>query len=191
MYGTWSFRKHVMKFIKWIPHFSLSHEPPFAPVWISFHHLPINFFLKGPLLSLTSLIGKPLKIVAVTQTISCPSVARICLEADLIKDLPKHLWIRQGDSGFWQSVSYENLLPYCEDCTRVDHSFGECNTITQPTFTFPQQKIWQPNPWTRNLVLHLKNLKNRYCMLLSQIIPVLLVSLILKRQQFTLMFNPL
>lgn len=113
MHGTWSFKKHIMKISKWTLHFSPAHEPPFSPVWISFHNLPIYLFQKVPLLSLASLIGRLLKVDAATQNLSRPSVAHICVEVDLLKDLPKRLWIGQGDSGFWQPITYESPVVLC------------------------------------------------------------------------------
>lgn len=150
MHGTWSFRKHIMKIIKWTPHFSPEHEPPFAPVWVSLPHLPIHLFQKNPLLSVASLIGRPLKIDAATQNLSRPSVARICVEVDLLKDLPKRLWIGQGDPGFWQQITYENLLAYCEDCFRIGHASGECHIPNPQQSNPPQQKVWRPKPQEPN-----------------------------------------
>lgn len=118
-----------MKIIKWTQ-FSLSHEPPFTPVWVPLPHLPIHLFQKGPLLFLASLIGRPLKVDAATQNLSRPSVARIFVEVDLLKDLPNRLWIGQEESGFWQLVIYENFPLYCLDCSRIGYSSGECATFT-------------------------------------------------------------
>lgn len=96
MHGTWSFKKHIIKIMKWTLNFSLAHEPLFAPVLLFLYHLPIHMFQKSPLLFLASLIGRSLKVNAATENLSRPSMARICVEVDLLKDLPKRLWIGQG-----------------------------------------------------------------------------------------------
>lgn len=109
MHGSWSFKKHVLKVLKWSPDFTADHEPPVAPVWIYFNHLPIHLFQKGPLMFLASLLGRPLRIDTATHTLSLPSVARVCVELNLLRHLPNCIWIGHGDSGIWQAVTYDNL----------------------------------------------------------------------------------
>ena len=109
MRGSWSFKKHIMKVLKWTIDFTADHEPPVSPVSVSFNHLPIHLFQKGPLMSLTALIGRPLVIDAVTRSLSRPSVARVCIEVNFLRNLPKRVWIGNGESGFWQAVTYEKL----------------------------------------------------------------------------------
>lgn len=92
---------------------------------------------------MASLIGRPLKVDAATQNLSRPSGARICVEVDLLKNLPNRLWIGQGDSVFWQPVVYENLPSYCPDCSRVGHPSGEC-LISSPNPQPMQHQIWRP-----------------------------------------------
>ena len=100
MRGSWSFKKYEIKVLKWTPEFTADHEPPVNLVWISFHHLPIHLFQKGTLMSLVSLIGRPLQIDAATKSLSRPSVARVCVEVNLLCNLPKRVWIGHGDNGF-------------------------------------------------------------------------------------------
>lgn len=130
-----------MKILKWTPDFTADHEPPVAPVWISFNHLPIHLFQKGPLMSLASLLGRPLRIDAATRTLSRPSVARVCVEVNLLRHLPNRIWIGHGDSGFWQSVTYDNLPHYCTSCSRLGHLDGECTTVVPQ---IPQTQVWKP-----------------------------------------------
>lgn len=114
--GSWNFKQHVKKVLKWSPNFKPDQEPPIAPVWLSFNHLSLHLFQKKPLLSLTSLIGRPLKIDAETQPLVRPSVACVCVEVNLLRPLLRRIWIGQGDDGFWQPMVYENLPSNCEDC---------------------------------------------------------------------------
>lgn len=93
MHGTWNFKHYVMKVLKWTPEFRPDQKPPIVPIWLSFNHLPIHLFQKAPLLSLAALIGKPLKVESATQNLSCPSVARVCVEINLLKYSPKRIWI--------------------------------------------------------------------------------------------------
>lgn len=51
--------------------------------------------------TIANLIGKLMKIDELTANLSRPSVARICLEIDLLKPLPKRIWIGTGsNTGF-------------------------------------------------------------------------------------------
>ena len=42
--GSWTFKKHIMKVLKWTPDFTVEHEPPVVPIWVSFTHLPVYLF---------------------------------------------------------------------------------------------------------------------------------------------------
>lgn len=114
--GSWNFKQHVMKVLKWSPNFKPDQEPPISPVWLSFNHLPLHLFQKIPLLSLASLIGRPLKVDAATQSLVRPSVARVCVEVNLLQPSSRRIWIGQVDEGFWQPVVYKNLPSYCDAC---------------------------------------------------------------------------
>lgn len=63
-----------------------------------------------------------MKIDEPTANLSRPSIARICVEVDLLKDLLIKIWIGTGvGKGFWQSVLCENLPPYCSYCKKIGH----------------------------------------------------------------------
>ena len=68
-------------------------------------------------MSLAALIGRLLRIDAATHSLARPSVAWVCVEVNLLRSLPKRIWIGQGDGGFWQSVTYESLPTYCKVCS--------------------------------------------------------------------------
>lgn len=79
-----------------------------------------------------------------TQKLLRPSVAQVCVEINLQKPLPRRIWIGQGEEGFWQSVVYEDLPPYCAACEKIGHSVGDCGT---PEATNPPPKtkfVWRP-----------------------------------------------
>lgn len=65
--------------------FQLSVEPSGIPTWIAIEGLTIHLFNKSSLFSIASLIGKPMKIDEPTANFSRPSVARVCVELDLLK----------------------------------------------------------------------------------------------------------
>ena len=47
----------------------------------------------------------------VAAALSRPSVVRLCVEVDLLKDLPSRIWVQLGEGhGFWQLLNPE-ILP--------------------------------------------------------------------------------
>ncbi|KAI5649765.1 hypothetical protein M9H77_35770 [Catharanthus roseus] len=65
--------------------FQLSVEPSVIPAWIALECFPIHLLNKPTLFSIANLIGKPMKIDGPTTNLSRPSIARICVEMDLLK----------------------------------------------------------------------------------------------------------
>ncbi|KAI5677247.1 hypothetical protein M9H77_08197 [Catharanthus roseus] len=112
--GSWSLQGYLMRVFKWSVDFQLSAEPSVIPGWIALEGLPIHLFNKGSMFSIANLIGKPMKIDEPAANLSRPSVARICVEMDLLKELPSRIWIGIGD-----------LPPYCSYCKKIGHDASE------------------------------------------------------------------
>ncbi|KAJ8769837.1 hypothetical protein K2173_008881 [Erythroxylum novogranatense] len=68
-----------------------------------------------------------------TATLSRPSVARLQVEVDLLKEIPPQIWIGLGDNkGFWQYFEADGIIPsYCSYCSHVGHSKSVC-TVKHP-----------------------------------------------------------
>ncbi|GAV61789.1 hypothetical protein CFOL_v3_05315, partial [Cephalotus follicularis] len=91
-------RFHVRVF-KWFMNFSANYESPILPMWIGFLLFPVQFFSHSCILiSIVEDIGNPLKVDSATTNLMRPSMARVCFEANLTKQLPKRVWIRTGDN---------------------------------------------------------------------------------------------
>lgn len=117
-----------MRIFKWTPGFHVERESPIAPVWITFSRLPIQFFHAEALFQLCRLIGNPLRMDAATQTLKCPSIARVQVELDVLKQRPDKVWIgKEGLDSFWQRVEYESVPEYCTHCWHVGHSEELCH----------------------------------------------------------------
>lgn len=105
--------------------FMLLLNPSFlALVWFSLPGLAVHLFDKRRLCSIVSPIGRPLFVDTASANLTKPSVARICVEFDLLRDSRKR--VRLGIEGetarFWQKIKPENLLSYCSGCWRQGHS---------------------------------------------------------------------
>ncbi|KAF8380731.1 hypothetical protein HHK36_028221 [Tetracentron sinense] len=85
----------VFVFIKWTPHFKAGSEPSLVRIWISLPHLPIHLYNVLSLSSIGNIVGKVLKIDGPTLADSRPSVARICIEVDLLKVNPDRFWLEK------------------------------------------------------------------------------------------------
>ncbi|KAG0484676.1 hypothetical protein HPP92_008755 [Vanilla planifolia] len=112
------------------PEFRVDAEPTIVPVRIVFGATPSHLFEKTALFSIASAVGTPLRLATSTATRSRLQMARVCVEVDLEKELPKRVRISRSqgtkDGGFWQSISYDNLPAYCSACSRQGHKREDC-----------------------------------------------------------------
>ncbi|VFQ79481.1 unnamed protein product [Cuscuta campestris] len=107
---------------RWKNDFDPTVHSPLTPVWIGFAGLPIHLFEPNALFSIGNLIGTPLKMDHATLMLSRPSVARLCIELDLTKELPRAVSIHLGSLSFLQLVSYEDLPDFCKRCKTFGHT---------------------------------------------------------------------
>ncbi|KAG9445382.1 hypothetical protein H6P81_016722 [Aristolochia fimbriata] len=125
--NRWFVKGHPMKVFKWTPSFQPSAaEPSLAAVWVSFPALPVVFYHEELLFPIASLLGRVFAVDEPTKNLTRTNVARACVEVDLLKELPRRVFIRIGDGGFWQDVRYEKLPSYCTGCSVQGHSSQKC-----------------------------------------------------------------
>ena len=125
---VWYVKGFPMRIFKWTSSFHVDRESPIVPIWLSLPRLPIHFFKKEALFSIASAIGPPLRLDSLTQTLKRPSLARVQIKIDLLKERPERMWIgcEEGD-GFWQELNYEDVPDYCQHCWHVGHSEAKCH----------------------------------------------------------------
>ncbi|VFQ96759.1 unnamed protein product [Cuscuta campestris] len=85
-----------MRVFRWTADFDPSVESPLVPVWVWLEGLPIHLFDKPTPFSIAKLLGSPLQTDAATVNLSRRNVARVCVEVNLSKELPKAIWIHLG-----------------------------------------------------------------------------------------------
>ncbi|KAG6538374.1 hypothetical protein ZIOFF_003490 [Zingiber officinale] len=124
--GVWFIGGVPLRIFKWTPYFSYTAESSVVPVWICFPDLPIHMFSKAMLFSAASIIGKPIKIDEATADCSRLSVARVCVEIDLLKPKIEDFWIGIGEEKRLQRVEFEKHPSYCVQCLHLGHSVEEC-----------------------------------------------------------------
>ncbi|VFQ90817.1 unnamed protein product [Cuscuta campestris] len=117
----WKINGLSLKVFRWTHDFDPNADSPLILVWIGLEGLPIHLFDSLALFSIGNLLGKPLKTDSATATLSRPSVARICVEIDTSKELPRSVWIHLGELTFLQPITYEDLPDYCPSCKSFGH----------------------------------------------------------------------
>lgn len=90
-----------MRIFKWTPEFRVDAETSIAPIWVNFPYLPIHFFQNESLFSIASALGTPMQRDTATTNLTRPSVARVCVEMDLLKKFPSRIWLVSGSNGYW------------------------------------------------------------------------------------------
>ncbi|XP_071924734.1 uncharacterized protein [Coffea arabica] len=117
-----------MRVFHWTKEFHVHRESSLVSVWVALPALPIHFFDKHSFLSILSPVGTPLFLYSATASSTRPSVARACVEVDLLKPVCSRVWVAvEGEGGFWQEIVIEHLPSYCSSCWRLGHSNAECN----------------------------------------------------------------
>ncbi|XP_019170973.1 PREDICTED: uncharacterized protein LOC109166476 [Ipomoea nil] len=124
-----------MKVFKWTPDFQPDVESPIVPVWIALLGLSAHLKDKRTIYSIMNLVGSPLKVDASTLAHNRLSVARVCIELNVLNPIPEHIWINRickitinngSYGGFAQPVKYEYIPPYCQTCQKFGHLVAEC-----------------------------------------------------------------
>ncbi|CAI9102884.1 OLC1v1001250C1 [Oldenlandia corymbosa var. corymbosa] len=141
----WNIAGYSMRILKWTPGFHFEEDPPVVPIWVSLCDLPIEYMHPEVIFSMATTIGQPLKVDTPTLNMTRPSVARFCVEVDLMKELPKLVKIGKGGRKHEQIFTYEHVPAYCPKCSKIGRKERDCR-IGKPT---PQKivvdKVTAPN----------------------------------------------
>ncbi|KAG9452258.1 hypothetical protein H6P81_005162 [Aristolochia fimbriata] len=125
--NRWFVGGHPMRVFKWFSTFVPSKgEPSTAAIWVSFPSLPVAFFQEELLFPIASVAGKVFAMDGPTRNLSRTNLARVCVEVDLLKELPRQVWVGVGEEGFWQDICYHRLPSYCINCREQGHSSRAC-----------------------------------------------------------------
>ncbi|CAI9109405.1 OLC1v1009221C1 [Oldenlandia corymbosa var. corymbosa] len=124
--SLWHIGIFPMRILKWQPGFKFEEDPPIVPIWVSLHELPLEWTHPSVLYSIASAVGKPLQVDAPTLNLTRPSVARFCVEVDLLKELPKSIRLGKKGKKFEQFYTYEYIPAYCQSCCKIGHKVIDC-----------------------------------------------------------------
>ena len=97
------------------------------PIWVSLRSLPLHLFPRQHLEMLLSPIGKVLAIDGPMLNFSRPSVARVCVLLNLLKENLDRVKLNMGGlKDRWQRIVYEKERKYCKVCSMQGHVESEC-----------------------------------------------------------------
>ncbi|VFQ90282.1 unnamed protein product [Cuscuta campestris] len=117
---------------KWSPNLKPAEDSPIVPVWITIPNLPIHLHDQKALFSITSALGKPLKVDHATLNFSRPHAARVCIELDVSKTLHQRIHIKHVEEDLFFQVIYEDPPPFCSSCLKLGHHLSSCKPEKLP-----------------------------------------------------------
>ncbi|CAI9115354.1 OLC1v1016241C1 [Oldenlandia corymbosa var. corymbosa] len=122
----WNIAGFSMRILKWTLGFRFEEDPPVVPIWVSLYDWQVEFMHPEVIFSMASAIGQSLKVDTLTLNMTRPSVARFCVEVDLMKDLPKSVRIGKKGRKHEQIFTYEHVPSYCSKCSKIGHKSVDC-----------------------------------------------------------------
>ncbi|CAI9094820.1 OLC1v1030620C1 [Oldenlandia corymbosa var. corymbosa] len=141
----WNIAGYSMRILKWTPGFRFEEDPPVAPIWVSLCDLLIEYMHPEVIFSMATAIGQPLKVDTPTLNMTRPSVARFCVEVDLMKELPKSVKIGKRGRKHEQIFTYEHVPAYCSKCSIIGHKERDCRIGKPAPQKIVVDKITAPN----------------------------------------------
>lgn len=127
--------EYQYRIFPWTIGFNPNEETTMVVVWISLPNLSPELFARKSLLSIASIVGKPIAIDKATYVKSRPSTARVRVIVDLVAKLPQRIRLQHSDneSGkiveVFQEVDYEYLPGYCNVCKHQGHVDSACRVL--------------------------------------------------------------
>nr|XP_016506018.1 PREDICTED: uncharacterized protein LOC107823827 [Nicotiana tabacum] len=114
-------------------------------VWVKYPNLPLNYWGNRALSRISSGLGVPLYADTCTTQVDRVSYARVLVEMDVTKELPKSIKVTDPNGReFVQEVAYDLVSEFCIKCMQVGH---QCRMVEQPKMrnkSTKQKQEWQP-----------------------------------------------
>lgn len=129
----------------WFPGFDANSMMVYKmPVWVRLHNLPLHFWHHLVLESIKTSLGRFLKLDRERMEKGIFTFARICVEMDLSKGLPKCIHLTHKDFKWTQCLDFENNAFRCRVCHQIGHLQNTCNQAKKKTKKRSQKpKGWQ------------------------------------------------
>lgn len=121
--GPWFINYRFLSIRMWEPKFNpCGASSSVIALWVRLPGLPSEYYNKEIITKIAEEIGPLLRLDGVTATRARANFARLCVQFDLKKPLPKWIWI-----GEWkQVIQYEGISTLCFKCGIVGHRRDDC-----------------------------------------------------------------
>ncbi|KAH0709217.1 hypothetical protein KY284_010644 [Solanum tuberosum] len=105
----------------WSPEFYFNKEVlQTVPIWVKYPNLPLSCWSKDSLSRISSGLGEPLYADECTTKVDRISFARVLIEMNVDRELPRKLKIEDPNGWvFEQVVQYKWVPEYCAKCMQV------------------------------------------------------------------------
>lgn len=143
--GMWNIAEVPMVVSKWSP--STERDQPeekSIPLWVYLKKVPMNMFSWEGLSFITSAVGRPVRLHPETAACSNFDVAKIFVNADLSKELPKRICFSKNGTDFWVDFNYPWLPPRCSICEKWGHLDTRCVANMKISETLSQDNVQIP-----------------------------------------------
>lgn len=119
-------REDSFKLYRWVHCVDGDVDAGITPVWIALPQLPDRCWFPNFFKEAGNSLGTFLRVDHPTAAMARPRVARMCVEVDLSKELPKKIRLKVKGVRIWQKVVYQNPPSYCVNCRMQGHSTVKC-----------------------------------------------------------------
>ncbi|KAG2310967.1 hypothetical protein Bca4012_025465 [Brassica carinata] len=125
--GMWNIAEVPLVVSKWSPMVEKTEqEQTSIPMWVFLKNVPMNMFSWDGLSFMTSPVGKPVRLHPETASCSRFDVAKIFVNVDLTKELPKSINFSKNGKDFLVDFIYPWLPTRCKLCEKWGHSEKKC-----------------------------------------------------------------
>ncbi|XP_009610625.1 uncharacterized protein [Nicotiana tomentosiformis] len=119
---------------RWSPDFKPKEDLPVAPVWVLLPRLHFHMHRWQYVKQVVSAVGTPLEMDLATRGKARPSMAKVRIEIDLLKQQPDSVYVGQvyddaPQKGFVQKLEYEGVPRYYKHCRKLRHNMMNCRVL--------------------------------------------------------------
>lgn len=126
--GPYFYNKKLMTMKRWSLGMQLNKELLHTiPIWIPLPNLPLDYWTEEGISRIASVLGTPIRLDKVTESIIKIAYARVLIEINNSFKFPNKIpIITENDKMIWQEVNYEWKPSLCSNCASFGHAETNC-----------------------------------------------------------------